>query len=61
MVIGIGAFATATSGLGVVFKRWQQTKRSESEARLEAKVDEMGLRLRNIESMFEQIRDDKMK
>jgi voltage-gated potassium channel len=61
MVIGIGAFATATSGLGVVFKRWQQTKRSESEARLEAKMDEMGLRLQNIESMFEQIRDDKLK
>ena len=58
MVIGIGAFATATTALGVFFKRIQPTLVSSKKSPEQHSLESISLRLSRIESLLTKESDD---
>ena len=53
MVVGIGAFATATSTLGIVFRRWHQQRSDQLSERIHEKVESIDARLERIEDLLD--------
>ena len=57
MVIGIGAFATTTSALGIIFRRWSRRRSEEASDALADKMESIEQRLQKIERLLTEARD----